>query len=66
MICKLKLNVPSCSKCKYSFKQQGHLACKLFKYVFVTTNDKETYADTETRRTNEKLCGKEGIYFKPR
>jgi len=54
----------NCDNCKYSFKQQGTLSCKLYKYILTT--DDYYYADTETCRNNTSLCGPEAIHFKPR
>jgi hypothetical protein len=61
---------PSCNRCQYSFVHRNVEYCKLFKYIFVPLDmDKDKfnwYIDSETSRSNEKLCGKLGNYFKSR
>ena len=57
---------PSCSDCKYNYKNKNESFCTLFKYLDVMTEDRtfNYYVHSEICRNETEFCGPDGKYFK--
>ena len=59
--------VKSCNTCRYNLKSNGVNYCKLFRYLTVLPDNSkksEYYVESKDCRSDEKLCGPGGIYYK--